>query len=176
MAYLKIKHKAKAGYPAGKYHDAAAFRSVLRYVLDSEKTSSSLAKGVSVASDYENAVLQMETVSRLNAQDSGVRLRHMILSFEDRELARGRERSLHLANVIAYDVALYYANDYQIVYAVHTDGKDVHIHFVMNMVCYHTGLKYRGNRGDLYQFIEYINSVLARFGTSVYLLRDDEGI
>ncbi len=172
MAYLKIRHREKCGYVGGKYHDDNSIHDVLSYIMDPTKTPSRYIGGIGI--DPLHAEFEMVTLSQLYAQDKGVRLRHMILAFEEKELWPKRKNSLYFANCIAFQVASFYGGNYQIVYAVHEDTKRVHIHFVMNTTNYMTGLKYEGKKADLCAFIQYVNNILEQFGSQVKFLRDDE--
>lgn len=172
MAYLKIRHKESEGYGDGKYHDDASFQTVITYILNPEKTPSNYVGGIAV--DVSHAVQQMEILSNCFGKNDGVHLRHMILAFEPRELSRSRKRSIELTYQLAYPIALYYGQHYQIVYAVHENTEKVHIHFVMNTTSYLTGLKYNGSREDYYRFIRHINSILAPYRTHVVPVKDRE--
>lgn len=167
MASLKIRHKEKAGYHDGKYHDDQALVSVISYIFDLQKTPSGYIGGLAV--NPGNAVYEMSMLSQCYAQTSGVRLRHMILAFDEDELTY----QAHDAACIAYEVARFYGGHHQIVYAVHENTSKVHIHFVMNTTDYLTGLKYEGKREDLYQFLQHINMVLEPYDTHVDFLQDD---
>lgn len=172
MAYLKIRHKEKAGYTSGKYHDDHALIDVITYIFDPQKIPSGYVGGLAV--NPNNAVYEMSMLSLCYAQDSGVRLRHMILSFESGELDTMKRGGACKASRIAYEVAKFYGWHHQIVYAVHEDTNKIHIHFVMNTADYLTGLKYEGKKADLYRFLEHINAVLEQYGTSAVFLQDDE--
>lgn len=91
----------------------------------------------------------------------------MVLSF-------GREEQVdaQTAKRIAYQIAEYYADNYQIVYAVHTDAAHINIHFVMNTVSYRTGRKYGGDRDDYHRFIGYMWQILKSYGLCLREERD----
>ena len=172
MAYLKIRHKEKAGYRVGKYHDDHALIDVISYIFDPRKIPSGYVGGLAV--NPNNAVYEMSMLSRCYAQDSGVRLRHMILAFESGELDTMKRGAACAAYQIGYEAAKFYGWHYQIVYAVHENTDIIHIHFVMNTTDYLTGLKYEGKKADLYRFLEHTNAVLEQYGTSAVFLQDDE--
>ena len=172
MAYLKIRNKELEGYSNGKYHDDNSFCDVIGYVMRPEKTPSGYIGGIAV--DVAHAVEQMEKLSAYYGQNTGVRLRHMILAFEPGELSNSRKYALSIAYQVAYPIALFYGDHHQIVYAVHEDGAKVHIHFVMNTTNYLTGLKYPGSKADYYQFLSHINQELADYYCSVVPTKDRE--
>ncbi|WP_130870549.1 relaxase/mobilization nuclease domain-containing protein [Intestinimonas massiliensis (ex Afouda et al. 2020)] len=170
MAYLKIRHKEQEGYIGGKYHDRDSFHDVISYVLRPEKTPSHYIGGIGV--DVLYAAAQMETLSACFGQNQGVHLRHMILAFENGELYRSRKHALALAYQLAYPIAQFYGDCYQVIYAVHEDTDNVHIHFVMNTTNYRTGRKYPGTKEDYYRFVRHVEHILEPYGCKVKLLRD----
>ena len=154
MAVFKVKHKANPqfGEPMGKYKDDKA--NVSAYAMNQVKTPHDYVGGINI-NDLSHAAEEMTAVARYFGKESGVRLRHMILSFEAEERV-----SAYQAYFLAYQVAAYYGGEYQILFAVHEDGAAPHIHFVMNMVSLATGLKYRGRRQDYYDFQAHMRRVL----------------
>lgn len=171
MAYLKVRHRVTDGFSGGKYHDDDAVHHVLHYVTDPQKTPSGYIGGIAV--NPQQAILEMEALSRYYGQDTGVRLRHFILSFRPRELWSKKGQSLYAAYQVACAVAQFYGEEYQIVYAVHENTRNPHIHFVMNTTNYRTGLKYQGKKQDLHNFLNWINEVLEPYGRTATLLKDD---
>lgn len=79
-------------------------------------------------------------------------MRHFTVSFDD-------ETSAYDAWILGWRIAAYYADRYQIVFGVHEDTDNVHIHFVMNTVSFVDGLKYSGGYGALYRFTSYVNRI-----------------
>ena len=73
------------------------------------------------------------------AENAG--LRHWIISFGARDLISPIQ-----AYYIAVEAARFYADRYQLVFAVHEDTDQVHVHFVMNQVSYVDGRKYSGTK------------------------------
>ena len=57
-----------------------------------------------------------------------------------------------------------YNKGYQIVFAVHDDTDYVHVHFVMNIANYNTGIKYAGGFEDFNNLKAYINNAIENFG------------
>lgn len=151
MAQLRVFNKSD------KYRDRSALSDVLNYCTREDKTSPDLCGGWAV--NPENALEEMETFARLANKDFGVRLRHMEISFSP-----GKVKDPKLVAKIARECAEYYADDYQIVYAVHTDKPHLHAHFVMNSIRYSDGNKYRGTKKDLYDFEAYCRSVFHKNG------------
>jgi len=109
------------------------------------------------------AAYEMQLIAEVYGKTEGLRLRHMVLSFSAEEMKFGRTRKYIEVERIAQYAASYYKNDYQIIYAVHEDAKNLHIHFVMNTVSYRTGRKYRGDKADYYAFQSYLGSFLKEY-------------
>ena len=171
MAHLKVRHREGYFYTEGKYHDSDALHDVITYIVNPDKTPSGYIGGIAV--NPQNAITEMGAVSRYYGQDKGVRLRHFILSFRPRELWGKKADSIRAAYQIAYAVAQYYGGEYQIIYAVHENTRNPHIHFVMNTTNYRTGMKYQGKKQCLHNFLKWINVVLEPYGRTVTLLKDD---
>ncbi len=160
MAVLKIIHQKNAlpykNQNGQKYHDENALRNVIAYCCDPDKTEHHHIYGIGVS--VQDAAEQMEGLAAAYRKTSGIRLRHMVLSFEPRE-----KISLYKVNQIAYQAAWYYGRKYQIIYAVHEDRDHLHIHFVMNTVSYVDGHKYAGKKEDYYAFQRYLADILATY-------------
>lgn len=147
---------------AGKYHDSHSCRDVIRYATSPEKTKPNGIFGGAVLP--ENTADAMEGVARVYRKDSGVHLRHSVLSFAPEEGV-----SVADAKAIAKEAIKYYRSDYQIIAAVHEDTDHPHIHFVMNTVSYRDGAKYHGEKKDYYAFQQYMNEIVRPYGTHVEL-------
>ena len=169
MAILKVKTQVREDMRTQvgnkKYHDDQAVEDVLKYILREDKVQDGYMGGFAV-----NPLLaadQFEMVAEAYGKNFGVRLRHMILSFSPSE-----KIDLHDAKNIAYQVASYYGNDYQIVWACHTDARCLNVHMAMNTVSYQNGMKYDGSKADYYGFEKHINDVLMPYGTHVEMKSD----
>ena len=163
MALLKVIHTQSTSAPSGqrKYHDDHAFHDVVSYVLNPAKTPQGFIGGYGV--NVAHAAFEMELLSQSFGKDKGLRLRHMELSFSPSEAKCFHTRVYHALYKIASYVCQYYADEYQIVFAVHEDTDHPHIHFVMNCVNYRTGLKYRGDKADYYRFQSYVRGFLQEY-------------
>ncbi len=68
------------------------------------------------------------------SQENHRQVRHFILSFDEKDTVTPYE-----AYLIAHEVASYYSNQFQIVYGVHENTENLHIHFILNTVSYVDG-------------------------------------
>lgn len=169
MAILKVKTQVREDMRCQvgnkKYHDDQAIEDVMNYILREDKVREGYMGGFAV--NPSMAEDQFEMIAEVFGKNYGVRLRHMILSFSLSE-----EIDLHDAKNIAYQVASYYGNDYQIVWVCHTDARCLNVHMVMNTVSYQTGMKYDGSKADYYGFERHINAVLQPYETYVEMKSD----
>lgn len=102
----------------------------------------------------ERAAQEMEAVAKAFGKNKGKRVRHSELSFSAEEGISAEQADLY-----AREIVLHYAPEYQIVYAVHDDTENTHIHFVMNQISYVDGHRYQGKKKDYYDFMRHIGSV-----------------
>lgn len=169
MAILKVKTQVREDMRCQvgnkKYHDEQAIEDVMKYILREDKVQDGCMGGFAV--NPTMAEDQFEMIAEVYGKNFGVRLRHMILSFSPSD-----EIDLHDAKNIAYQVASYYGNNYQIVWACHIDARCLNIHMVMNTVSYQNGMKYDGSKADYYGFERHINTVLQPYGTFVEMKSD----
>lgn len=129
----------------------------MHYCQRAKKTPSGLILGRNIDVDY--AASEMNDVAAAYGKDSGLRLRHSLLSFSlDEEITEIE------AAEIAQQAIDYYGKQYQIVAAVHEDSDDTHVHFVMNQVSYKDGSRYRGKKDDYYRFQHHLKEILSAYG------------
>lgn len=152
MAVLEIINKR------GKYHDENPYEDVVPYCINPFSTKSGYVAGYGV--DVSDAVDQMYAVTSAYRKTKGTKVRHMVLSFAPDEID-----SAETVFEISKAVAEYYADDYQIIAAVHEDTDSPHCHFAMNTTSYQDGKKYRGEKDDYYRFRAHINNLLKCFDT-----------
>lgn len=144
-----------------KFFDDYAYYNAINYILDSKKA---IYAGYSMISSLETASREMEwTAIRFN-KFSGKRLRHSVLSFSADENVSPEQ-----AYQFAEQIIQHYAPRYQIVYAVHNNTDNLHIHFVMNQISCIDGQRYRGKKKDYYDFQRHMKRVT---GLPIILAKD----
>ena len=74
-----------------------------------------------------------------------------VVSFEEQT-----EFTAYDAYTLAFQIAAYYADRYQIVFGVHEDSDNLHIHFVFNSVSFVNGVKYSGGLDDMFRLKNFI--------------------
>lgn len=122
------------------------------------------------------AFMQMMNVKRYFGKTSGNQLVHFIISLDNKVF--DPEVALH----IAYEIAKYYGDRYQIIFGVHQNPRInrkgratsyVHIHMIMNSVSFVDGKMYADNKGANYAFADHIKRITddynwkVVYGTSV---------
>lgn len=148
----------------GKYKDDDALHDVISYCTQSSKAC--YVDGIAVYAP--DAIFEMERLAKAYGKDSGLRLRHWVLSFSAQEIKGIRKAQLpEVIHRFGWYAANYYGWQYQILFAVHLDNNNPHIHFVMNTVNYLTGKKYPGNKGDFYAYQKYLQDFFSEFGMVV---------
>ena len=134
-----------------KFRDEHAYYDVTNYIMQPQKAA--YVGGYHITC-LACAGQEMEQVARHFHKDKGKRIRHSELSFSEEEGISPEQ-----AAVLGSKIAAYYAPQYQILFAVHTNTDHIHIHFVMNQISYVDGTRYQGKRKDYHDFIKHMRRV-----------------
>ena len=149
MAILKTANSK------GKYYESHAKDDVVQYVLNPYKAKNYYgAYGVNINAPAES----MNIVSAHFGKSQGVQLRHFIISFYPDELSDPA-----IANEIAKQFVVFFAHDYQTIYAVHQDKLHLHTHIIINSVSYVDGHRYYGTRAEFKAMQHYMKKVLEKY-------------
>ena len=134
-----------------KFFDDNSYIDCINYIFNPQKAA--YIGGCNVSS-AQMAALEMEQTAIAFNKNSGKRIRHSIVSFTQQEHITPEQ-----ANSYAQKIIQHYAREYQIVYAVHTNTDEVHIHLAMNQISYLDGHRYEGKKKDYYDFLQHIRCV-----------------
>lgn len=93
---------------------------------------------------------QMVLVKKYYQKDSGREMRHFVVSFDE-------DISPYDAWILGWRIAAYYADRYQIVFGVHEDTDNIHIHFVFNTVSFADGRKFSSDYHEISRLKSYVN-------------------
>ena len=176
MPVYKVIHFSKSPQYIGcdKYHDGEALHDVANYIMAPRKNYYVFTNGFGI--DLRNPALSMERLAKAFGKDSGLRLRHSILSFNDFELKQMGDTvddQLAVIERIAWYAGVYYGKEYQLFYGIHPEMGHAHIHFLMSTVNYQTGLKYEGKKNDYYAYHRCLNDLFQTyFGWYVTFVND----
>ena len=154
-----------------KSHIEEARGTFLDYCHNTAKTGGHYIGGFGV--NVVQAAYEMNLLAWTYGANKGLRLRHWILAFSSDEVKQFGSNVYPMLEHIARQAAAYYGSQYQIIYAVHMDQDNPHIHFVMNTVNYVTGRKYPGDKADYYAYQKYLGETLHPYGLYVMAVSDD---
>lgn len=176
MPIFKVIYKDKnPNYQNGaKYKDDDALHCVENYIARCRNQYEVITGGFGI--NLNHAVQDMENLAIAYGKYSGLRLRHSVLSFSDEEISQmGRTKAEQLAVLkrIAWYSAAYYGSDYQVLYGIHQEPGHYHIHFLMSVINFNTGLKYAGKKSDYRRYEVYLNRFFrVYFGWRVIFVSD----
>lgn len=134
-----------------KFFDGSSYNDAINYIMDPKKA---YYHGGANVSSITNAADEMLSVAIAFGKNSGKRLRHSILAFDEGEIV-----TPEMADAFARQIITHYSPYFQIVYAVHTNTKHIHIHFVMNQISFVDGHRYYGKKQDYYSFQRHMKDV-----------------
>lgn len=146
MAMLKVCNGKE------KYYDIGARETVARYICNPLKAESGLIGAVGITEDIVDS---MNEVAIRFGKINGVQLRHLVLSFLPDELDCPED-----VFEIACPIAQFIGQDYQVVFAVHENTANLHIHFMFNSISYRDGHRYYGKKKEYYALVNFIKAHL----------------
>lgn len=146
MAMLKVLNGK------GKYHDLGAREDVAHYICNPLKVESGFMGGIGVTEDI---VGSMDDIAVKFNKVKGVQLRHFVLSFLPDELDCPED-----VFEVACEIASFISREYQVVFAVHEDTENLHVHFMFHAVSYRDGHRYLGTKREYYDLLNYVNEIL----------------
>ena len=141
----------------GKYQDNHAISDVVNYIMQPRKIIGDFYEGMHI--DKTNIAESMISVSEAFHKNSGIRLRHFVVSFCPWEV-----KTLGIYVCIGHEICKYIGQEYQVIYALHQDTDYHHFHFVFNAVSFIDGHRYRGSRKEYYNLINHVGRVLRAYG------------
>lgn len=147
---------------------------VLEYVSDNKKTSPELIFGIGV--NPQRAFEEMMLVKQLHIKERQRQYKQIILSFDEEESSK-----LPISQLlqIGLQVGEFWGKDYQVLGAIHTDGRNTHIHYIVNSVNIHTGRKFTSSRMEMQNHKLESNKILEARGlkpiANMYVNPDNEG-
>lgn len=136
-----------------KFFDDDARRDAINYICNPQKAVYTGCRNVSCV---ENAAEEMKETAQHFGKDSGKRIRHSIISFDENSGVTAEE-----ARNCAEEIIDHY-KDFQIVYAVHGNTDNTHVHLVMNQISFTDGQRYQGKKKDFYDFLQQLRDVTHR--------------
>ena len=143
-----------------KYKDSYAIENLIKYTVTDKASKRACRYRGGHGAYYMNAkkaAKQFQIIQEYYKKQTGKRVHHMIISFDN-----GIDDLYaidSLAKIIVYDIL----REYQSVYAIHEDTDNLHIHIVWNAVNFVTGKKWHISRPEFSELKKYIKT-LANIG------------
>lgn len=154
MAIIKIIGNA--------YADQKAVYDLLHYALTDKENGGGVryygAIGVNLNGDLSFMAEQFRMVKRAFGKMNGRQVRHIIVSFDPDD-----QIGPYCASMIAFKIAQYYGEEFQVVYGVHEDTNDLHVHFIINTVSYIDGKKFSRGPAEVWTLRAYVEQVINSF-------------
>ena len=122
---------------------ASHLKNALEYIQNPDKTEECVLMG-SINCLPDTAFEQMEETKNIFHKNSKRQGYHVIISFSPEEKVTA-EQAMYVLEHFAKDVL---GDDYEAVYAVHTDREHMHGHLIWNSVSMTTGKKYNSPKGN----------------------------
>ena len=122
---------------------ASHLKNALEYIQNSDKTEECVLVG-SINCLPDTAFEQMEETKNIFHKTGKRQGYHVIISFSPEEKVTA-EQAMYVLEHFAKDVL---GDDYEAVYAVHTDREHMHGHLIWNSVSMTTGKKYNSPKGN----------------------------
>ena len=144
---------------------ASHLKNALEYIQNPDKTEECvLVGGINCLPD--TAFEQMEETKNIFHKTGKRQGYHVIISFSPEEKVTA-EQAMYVLEHFAKDVL---GNDYEAVYAVHTDREHMHGHLIWNSVSMTTGKKYNPPKGNWKNHLQPItNKYCDELGLSIML-------
>ena len=107
-------------------------------------------------SSYQDIVYQFETVRAVHHKKETIQGRPFILAFSHEY----DQINAYQAYLIALHVLEYFGTEYQVLFGVHEDTDDLHVHFFINATNIYTGRMLNFNIGFIRGLMNHIRMIL----------------
>ena len=142
---------------------ASHLKNALEYIQNPDKTEECVLVG-SINCLPDTAFEQMEETKNIFHKTGKRQGYHVIISFSPEEKVTA-EQAMYVLEHFAKDVL---GDDYEVVYAVHTDREHMHGHLIWNSVSMTTGKKYNSPKGNWKNHLQPItNKYCDELGLSI---------
>ena len=142
---------------------ASHLKNALEYIQNSDKTEECVLMG-SINCLPDTAFEQMEETKNIFHKTGKRQGDHVIISFSPEEKVTA-EQAMYVLEHFAKDML---GDDYEAVYAVHTDREHMHGHLIWNSVSMTTGKKYNSPKGNWKNHLQPItNKYCDELGLSI---------
>ena len=136
------------------YNDLESIKNVVHYATH-EKLGGWVRFFGCINGNIGKIVSEMIRVKQYFHKEDGRQIRQFIVSFEEQT-----EYNAYDAYTLTFQIAAYYVDRYQIVFGVHEDSDNLHIHFAFNSVSFVDGIKYSGGLEDMFRLKNFIGELI----------------
>ena len=147
MAVMRMKHIKESGGSNGLKRSIA-------YIMNPDKTEKGLLTGGTTPEEVFDVMMETKQDWEKTGGRQGY---HFVISWKPGDITK--ETAFNAAGTFC---ERYFGDDYDYVYAVHTDQAHIHAHIVFNSVNRRTGYKYRYEKGDWEKFIQPVTDEVCR--------------
>lgn len=137
---------------ADSYLNYSSVFNLVNYALTDKRTHRRVRFYGGYNVEIDRADSQMVLVKKYYQKDGGREVRHFVVSFDE-------DISPYDAWILGWRIAAYYADRYQIVFGVHEDTDNIHIHFVFNTVSFADGRKFSSDYYEISRLKSYVNQL-----------------
>lgn len=140
--------------PEGNYTNDDAVEKVIKYICRLDKPKQ--VGGMGVFPLYVGDMIdQFLIVKQMYHKEEGKQIFHLVISF-DKSLCFTVDEAMEMG----YEIAAYWGYNRQVMFAVHDDTQNIHIHMAVNTVAYRNG-EYKGYF-PIEDIREYINPLVQK--------------
>lgn len=140
------------------YYGNTSMRRIIDYVIADKKTKRLLPFVGSPNVELDKAFDQMMLVKEYYNKTGGRMIRHFWVSFPKQFCYTFVD-----CYYIGWRISEYYSSHYQIIFGVHEDTENIHIHFAMNTVRFIDGKKYAEGYEDYFYLQDYVKHVIDKY-------------
>lgn len=139
-----------------EYKTKRALYKVLDYVLYNSEEVGGCGIGIT---SLDGIFREFELIKRVWGKDAeGFRqVKHFVVSFKRNEV------TYKTLEQIAFAIAEYYGKKYQVLYGIHTDTNNLHIHYAVNSVSFIDGKMLSEGYWELQFHIKEVNEIISDF-------------
>ena len=163
MAILKLVPYERSPHLDAVYDNVRAINNEINYITRPDGAIHHLCGGFNVLlSTPENMIEQFLTVNRWHNRDcdSHIPIRHLVLSLDPYSFIEERVTPHQLALIADRFCSHEFGDEYQVIYAIHEDTANLHVHILVNTVNLRTGLLLPWNYTKESQLYEWMSLIL----------------
>ena len=161
MAILKLvpfKHQSEENL---YINSEDVIRKKINYITRPEATINHLCGGYNLLlSTPENMIEQFIIVNRWYYRDGHIPVKHIILSLDPYSYIEEQVTPQQLALIVDSFCLHEFGDEYQVIYGIHEDTKNLHAHIIVNTVNLRTGLLLPSNRTKDFEMYEWMSLFL----------------